>query len=222
MNYVMISVEGQTEETFVRDILTSHLQNFGVYPTAVILTTSRTPQGEKYKGGIIPFIKAQLEITSLLRNTNAIAVTTMYDLYKLSNDFPGYGTRPTRNGLVKALYLEEKFYTEIGQARFHPYLQVHEYEAICFVDPAITTEVLLDKNKLAILTHIRKQFDSPEDINDGENTSPSKRILEIFPGYQKPTDGSQIANRIGLEKIRTECQHFNEWLTWLEGLGKKT
>lgn len=219
MNRVLISVEGQTEETFVRDVLAYHLQSVGVYPTAVILTTSRTSQGKKYKGGIIPYIKVQREIQNLLRDTNAVAISTMYDLYKLSTDFPGYSSIPAGNGLAKALYLEDRFLKDIGQARFHPYLQVHEYEAICFVDPAITARVLLSRESIGKLTSIKEQFSTPEDINDGEDTAPSKRILGLFPSYQKPSDGAQIASEIGLDRIRAECPHFNEWLTWLEGLG---
>jgi Domain of unknown function (DUF4276) len=32
--------------------------------------------------------------------------------------------------------------------------------------------------------------------------------------------GSAIIQRIGLDVIRTQCPHFNEWLTKLESLGQ--
>ena len=54
---------------------------------------------------------------------------------------------------------------------------------------------------------------SPEEINDDPQTAPSKRILNIFPKYKKVTDGTQIALKVGLEQIRKECPHFDEWMT---------
>jgi hypothetical protein len=60
-------------------------------------------------------------------------------------------------------------------------------------------------------------------IDDGEQTAPSKRIVEQFPDYEgrKPTAGPIIAAEIGLEAIRSKCRHFHEWLTKLEALGSR-
>ncbi len=44
----------------------------------------------------------------------------------------------------------------------------------------------------------------------------SKRILRNCPGYEKLIHGSLIAMDIGLDRIRNECAHFNEWLMKLE------
>ena len=38
MSKVLILVEGQTEETFVREVLYSHLSTVGVYPIAKLAT----------------------------------------------------------------------------------------------------------------------------------------------------------------------------------------
>ena len=46
-----ISVEGQTEERFVKDLLAPHLVGFGVYATPIVVTTSRSASGQKAKGG---------------------------------------------------------------------------------------------------------------------------------------------------------------------------
>ena len=66
------------------------------------------------------------------------------------------------------------------------------------------------------LTSIRAQFSSPEDID--KLTAPSKRILNVLPDYQKSVVGILIAQRIGLAKIRSECQHFSNWFTNLVAL----
>ena len=60
---------------------------------------------------------------------------------------------------------------------------------------------------------------SPEHINDGINTHPSARLAKILkPSYDKPFHGSAVAQRIGLERIRAECRHFDAWLTRIERL----
>jgi hypothetical protein len=73
-------------------------------------------------------------------------------------------------------------------------------------------------SKIEALRTIREQFNTPEEIDDGEETAPSKRLLKLYKSYEKPTDGSLIAKRIGLDVIRNECRHFNEWMVYLEGL----
>jgi len=219
MNRVLISVEGQTEETFVREILTRHLWDRNVDPIPIVVSTKIVKQGNKFKGGLTSYAQARNDIQRLLRDTNAVAVATMYDLYKLPTDFPGYSTRPAGNCYTKVAYLESEFRKEISHPRFRPYLQVHEFEAFLFVDPEITARMFPEVNRLPELVAIKGEFNSPEEINDGNTTAPSKRILRLFPNYEKPLYGALVAIDTGLDRIRAECRHFNEWLIWLEGLG---
>ncbi len=220
MRRVLISVEGQTEEMFVKQILQPHLLSLGLYLTPVVVSTKKTKQGNTFKGGLTSYQKVQNEIQRLLRDSAAVAITTMYDLYKLPPDFPGCLTRPAGNCFIQAAYLENEFQQEINDPRFRPYLQVHEFEALLFVNPEITARTLCSRDKLRELQKIRNAFNSPEEINNGETTAPSKRILQLFSDYDKPVGGSLVANALGLENIRSECQHFNEWITWLEGVAR--
>jgi hypothetical protein len=48
----LILVEGQTEEAFVRDVLTPHLAGFAVYPVPVLLKTKRVKAGGAFRGGV--------------------------------------------------------------------------------------------------------------------------------------------------------------------------
>jgi hypothetical protein len=59
-----------------------------------------------------------------------------------------------------------------------------------------------------------------EHINDGKETSPSKRIIEVLPEYEgrKSTAGPDIVEYVGLPTIRSKCPHFDGWLTTLENL----
>ena len=66
-------------------------------------------------------------------------------------------------------------------------------------------------------------FDSPELINDGNNTSPSKRIIGEVPEYErmKVSAAPIVAEKIGLPTLRLKCKHFGEWLCKLETLNKE-
>lgn len=73
---------------------------------------------------------------------------------------------------------------------------------------------------IAALGKIVDDVQSPEEINDGQHTAPSKRIIGQFPEYEdeKVMVGPQMAKAIGLEHIRSRCPHFGEWLRRLEKL----
>ncbi|NJO18071.1 MAG: DUF4276 family protein [Thioploca sp.] len=220
MNRIYVSIEGQTEETFIRELLRRHLWEHNVDLQPVIITTRRVKQGKNFKGGVLSYGKARNEVIRLLNDSQAVAVTTMYDLYHLPKDFPGQDTRPTGDGKAKALHLEKAFQNDIGSRHFHPYLQVHEFEAFLFVNPTRTANMFAEVENLEKqLQTIRKKFPTPEDINDNPNTAPSKRILSLYPRYEKPLYGTLVTLEVGLDSIRTECPHFNEWVTWLESLG---
>ena len=74
-------------------------------------------------------------------------------------------------------------------------------------------------NLQASLSEIRFEFPTPEDINDNQNTAPSRRILRLMPRYRKIAGASVVAEKIGLDVIRAECPRFNLWVTQLESLG---
>lgn len=220
MNRVLVSVEGQTEETFVQNVLRNYLWNHNVDIQPVILTTHRVKQGPNFKGGILSYSRTRAEIIRLLNDSNASFITTMYDLYQLPQDFPGQDTCPNGAGQAKAQHLENAFQQEICSQRFQPYLQVHEFEAFLFVDPIRTASMFTSRHNLSNqLQLIRQSFPTPEDINDSPITAPSKRILALYPQYEKPLYGTIISLEVGLDAIRAECPHFNDWVTRLEGLG---
>ena len=69
------------------------------------------------------------------------------------------------------------------------------------------------------LREIRNRFATPEDIDDGRETAPSKRIRTVMPGYHKAGHGQIVAGHIGLPTIRAECPRFDAWVRRLEALG---
>ena len=100
--------------------------------------------------------------------------------------------------------------------RFVPFVMVHEFEALLFSDCAKFCDVVEQVGLETRMSKIRADFASPEEINDSPHTAPSKRILQLMPGYQKRLDGVNAAQAIGLERMRAECPHFNDWLQGLE------
>lgn len=220
MNRVLISVEGQTEETFVKDNLRDYLSKYHVYPIPVIVDTKKVKRGNKFKGGVISYGHAKVDILNLLKDTNAVAVTTLYDFYHLPSDFPGYNSLSAGTCYQRVSYLETALRADISDVRFHPYLQLHEFEAFLFVDPEKTAEILgLNDDVEKQLKKIRNAFASPEEIDEGPDSAPSKRINKLYPNYNKPFHGTLAAAYLGMDAIKRECTHFREWMGWLESLG---
>lgn len=155
-------------------------------------------------------IKPQLN-RKCLEDKSAI-VTTMFDMYALPNDFPGSGSLPkTSNPLQKAEYLEIEMGKDIDHENFIPNLLVHEFEGLLYSQPQAFA-AWFDEDVVSILLFRRNSFPSPEHINDNPLTAPSKRIRNCCDAYDKPLHGSLLAIDIGLDTIRQECQHFNQWL----------
>lgn len=219
MARALILVEGQTEETFVRDVLAPHLGERDVHVRATLLVTKRVKSGIHFKGGVTRYERIESDVRRLLGDSDAALVTTMLDYYGLPSDFPGQATKPTGDCYARVAHLEQEFKRTIGHPRFDPYLSLHEFEVIAFVEPARAAWVLASRpDAVAALEDVTRRFGDPERINEGVATAPSKRILSVFPRYQKTLHGPQIAGAVGLELIRARCRHFDAWLRRLEGL----
>jgi hypothetical protein len=218
MRKVLISVEGQTEETFVQAILDPRFPPDRLYLQPVLLKTRHLPGRPADRGGYISYAKVKREIQALLGDTSAV-VTTMYDLYALPGDFPGLDTLPEGTGAQKVAHLERAFAQDIGHNRFRPYLQLYEFEALLFSAPkAINDWLGGTEQQLFRLQRASQAFPNPEEIDDDPQTSPSHRIRRIFPEYEKVLAGSHIAMEIGIDTIRNACPHFSTWVDWLENL----
>ncbi len=218
MRFVHILVEGQAEETFVREVLAPYLAEKGVYPVAKLATTKRVKSGPDFKGGIVSYGKFKNDAIRLLGDTSIVMVTTMVDFYGLPKDFPGQRTISAGSCYDRVAYLEESLRKDINHPKFLPYLALHEFETMLFVAPEKITQAFPDTNKGEELAAIKKQFGNPEEIDDNPQTAPSKRLETLFPEYQKPLYGPLIILEIGVDQIRSECPHFNTWLTKLEWL----
>ena len=221
MSRVRILVEGQTEETFVNDILSPYLNQMGVYPYAFLFCK---------KGGSFTYQRARQVIINSLKQDKTVICTTMIDLYGMPRDWPGrIESQSCRNYQDKAQKVEQALSEDIvaqmgnswNPARFIPYVQMHEFEALLFSDTLILSNRASKTNVSAQLKRVLESFSCPEEINDNYNTCPSRRIKQHIENYVKIVDGIIAAREIGLEKMCDECPHFNEWITKLENIGNQ-
>ena len=221
--------EGQTEQTFADTVLKDHLAKFGVYMHPPVLIAHARKKGRIHRGGGRKYRPMRDDIERFLKQEKAgdVFFTTMIDLYAIHNDFPGLveseKLRHKSNERVEAL--EQTFAEDISDRRFIPYIQLHEYEAYLFSDPSCFRYFYNHHEKeIAALKAIADSHNTPEGIDDGPYTAPSKRIIEKLPDYKgaKSIVGPLVAEWIGLDTIRRKCPHFASWLLRLETLGTDT
>ena len=215
-------VEGQTEEAFVNTVLVPHLAQMSIISVARCVATSRK-RGVKHRGGVNNYQQVKNDISLWMRedrNSDA-RFTTMLDLYALPASFPGYESAARLQPLQRVEALESALRENIGDWRFIPYIQLHEFEALLLSDPQkLGAHFQLGEDAIRRLADMASRFQSPELIDNGSETAPSKRIISEIPEYRgaKASDGPIVANHIGLDALRASCRHFGEWLDKLERL----
>ena len=222
-------VEGQTEQTFADTVLKPYLAHFGVYMQKPVLVAHARKKRRIHRGGGRNFTAMQNDITRRLKEDSGSDAffTTMIDLYALHAKFPGLkeAEKLRIDPYKRVEALEKSWLDETGDSRFIPFIQLHEFEAYLFTD--VSQLALFFDNASSRVATLRKIVDdvqSPELIDDGQHTAPSKRIIEQFSEYDhlKPTVGPQMAELVGLENIRSKCPHFKRWIERLEKLGAKS
>lgn len=206
---IAISVEGQTEDEFCKQVLQSYFRSKDIELTPVIVTTKRRNCGIKYKGGCINLDRIKSEITKLLPNFDY--VTTFYDLYGF--DITGTFTADELETKINDLFS--------GDRRLLPYIQKYEFETLLFSKPSYYAEYFQASAKVDI-EQIISSCGGVENINNSKETAPSKRIDKFFDKYDEQYDkvfhGASIADDIGLDIIKHECPRFAQWLTNIEAL----
>lgn len=217
MARVLILVEGYTEELFVKRIVAPHLLPHNVFPQVTIIHTRKIQDAADFKGGRVTWGKVKPLLKRLLNDRDAALVTTFFDFYGLHKDFP---KSKARDCYKKVLELEAWVTQQFNDLRLHPYFFLHEFEAMMFVSPEELASQTDRQDVLSKLQEIKSECSSPEEINDHPDTAPSRRIIKLIPTYKKTGHGISVIQSIGLDIIRQECPHFNEWLTKLESLGQ--
>lgn len=228
MSRLLVHVEGETEETFVRELLAPHLQGRGFQRVSARLLGNA--RNRLNRGGIKSWPSAREDILTRLKEDGGSFATTMVDYYALPSTPPqGWPGRfaarslpfPQRGPLVQAgmdAEINEHFVGTATPVRFVGFVLMHEFEALLFSDCAAFAEGIGMGHLEPAFSGIRAAFPTPEEINDSPATAPSKRVEALVAGYQKPLYGNLAALHIGMPRMRAECPHFDAWVRRLEAL----
>lgn len=212
MRAIYIISEGQTEEEFIEKVLCNHFYANEIYDVRpILLSTSKTS-----KGGALNYDRFKNNILKLAKTEPNVMLTSMIDFFRLDNSFPRFQeSLAIVDKFARVKFLEKAMLDDIGYSNFIPYIQMHEFEGLLFSDiegfdiiPDLTTNL---RNQLE---GIINGYPTPEHINDGPDTAPSKR-LKIIPGYRKTLHGPYLAEAIGVDTIMNMCPKFAEWITTL-------
>ena len=221
--------EGQTELRFASKVLSAYLVMKDIIVLPQLLITSRKKNA---RGGILSYQQAKRDLAFMIRgeqdNEQTVHYfTTMFDLYALPDDFPGFTEASVLRDYSQVAKLEDAFCKDVNYYKFIPYIQLHEFEALVLCD----IEGLKDSypNAAKKLTELKDEVntqyhDNMELVDNSADTAPSKRIIKALKGeyhYDKPKSGTEITNKIGIDTLRTKCQHFNDWLTKIESTCKE-
>lgn len=226
MTRLLVHVEGETEETFVNEILAPYLYQKGYTKVSARLVGNAR---QRYRrGGIRAWNAVRKDIINHLQEDSTCIATMMVDYYGLPQTgqtaWPGRHKASSLPFPQKASTVESALSADIcnsiGNAfsphRFIPFVMMHEFEGLLFSDCMAFGQGIGRPDLSAAFQSIRNLFSSPEEINDSPATAPSKRVESLVEGYEKPLLGTLAILEIGLEPVRTQCPHFNNWISRLE------
>ena len=229
MARLLVHVEGQTEESFVNEVLRDQLIGAGYESvSARIIGNARL---RRRRGGVRPWPSVRRDIVNHLNEDSGCIATTMVDYYGLpqqgDGEWPGRAVAASRLGMHrKASCVQDALRIDIARTmgtgfdirRFVPFVVMHEFEGLLFSDCAAFSRGIGREHLTSDFQAIRAAFQTPEDINDSPETSPSHRVEQLLVGYEKPLLGTLAVLEIGVGRIREECPHFREWMEKLESL----
>ena len=209
MRQVCILVEGQTEEAVVKTLLIDAAEARDIYLIPIIVRTSLTPAGASRGGGSWRHYDKQLN--DLLSQSHWDVIGLMVDYYGYPSGAPGFEL-PEAPGDQRQSQIVAALKEHYPDPRFHPLVVLHEIESLVLA--AIRAgggRGLLSEKTIEHLIRAIDDAGGPEKINNGEKTSPSKRLLELEPEYGKTSTGISILREVGLAAVLDRCPVFAAW-----------
>ncbi len=211
-------VEGQSEETFVKQTLRPWLAVRGVFIEGpVVLWTKRIAAGGGYRGGVASWGQIRKNLLPLLADGDAW-MTTLLDFYGLPDDVPGFAAHKGQGTAhVQVNSVQAELAVALGrQPRFLPLLALHELEAWMFAEPAVVSTHFGVAAVAAKLAAEVPDPGGPEAINHGPASHPKARLRKHCPNYKKTSDGPSVLAKIGIPTIRARCPAL-QWLAHAPG-----
>ena len=218
-----IIVEGETEMEFINSVLNPFLLTKDIDMKPKMIGSGSRSTG----GGNVTVDCLVTDMSESYMQHGA--VTSLVDFYgfqgKENKDVDELETH-LMNKIIEKIghkpYKNKKIYENKRQfeRKVIPYVQKYEFEALLFSDINAFSSVLeVSDESIELLSAVVSNFDNPEEINDSTKTAPSKRIANIISRYNKRIQGPLVAEKIGIDRIRSECPRFDKWVENLEALG---
>ena len=209
MKNVYIYCEGQTEETFINNVLSPYFANMSIWVKPIVCTTKRTPE-KKYRGGVSDYDKIKRELTLICKQHHNEIVTTMFDYYAMPGNTPMIDCTDT-DIYSRIEKIENAINQDVGLPNCHFNFSLHEFEGLLFSNPN-SFGLIADDSVVATIQEMRDSAPSPEHINNSPETAPSKRLESLIPGYAKVKNGSILSQDMGIDAIMGNCKHFGAWI----------
>lgn len=220
---VIIACEGQTEREFCRSVLKPYLASKGIN-----LSGKLVGKPGNRRSGIRPWNTYRDDMIRTARENPLRHVGFLVDYYGMPISWPGRAEAENATILDRGKKVEVAVRVNLDSlgSRFHPCVQLHEFEALLFVNPEITALSLsiaapyLDHETIADqLAKIKEQSQgNVEQINDSVSNAPSKRLRKIVPGYDKVAYGVTCTSDVTVDALRLGCPWLNRWLSEIESL----
>lgn len=228
---INVVAEGYSEMFFAKQVLNNYFNGSRIIDSRCVLTGTNRLTNYESRGGMRSYKTAKDDIVRWLLEDQGAYVTTMFDYYRLPSDFPGFEQAMQLADHRQSVALLEKELREdvIRQlpfslrTHFIPYIQLHEFEALLFTDLRVLEYEYLDvKDRKALNALYRETQDlDPEEINNGPQTAPSKRLLKALD-YRKGSAPAQWLELITVKRICEKCPHFAAWINVLSNLNGLT
>lgn len=123
-------------------------------------------EGQTEEAGVIDYARIKRDLTLWMKEDQQSDAffTTMFDLYRLPQDFPGFAEAKRQvDPYQRVKLLENAFAEDIGHQRFVPYLQLYEFEALVLSDPSkFDIRFVEHESGIENLVDLCSKFESPE------------------------------------------------------------
>lgn len=208
MKPLYVLVEGQTEEEFFKENLIPYFAEQGIFEVRPIKISTKVG----FKGGFVKYDHLKRDAEIYLKQRNDTIISTFVDYFRIPHSLPEYDRCQAIHNVDERINcLENAMKTDIGNERFIPYIQKHEFEALLFSSNR-GFEYCFEANEARETAKIVETYMNPEEINDQPTTSPSNRLKNIRPIYNKVLEGNTIALEIGLSEMLEKCPRFRSWI----------
>ena len=213
MKRLVIIAEGETEESFVNNILCPFFCSKGIYNSIQCFKTKHS------HGGMSKYSYIKKDILNIIYDKEVV-VSMMIDFYRLPSDFPGFNDlKVTQTHQEQANLLETRIKKDLEDSQnqlfdnFIPYIQLHEFEALVFASIS-GIDSLFERSEMDYngLMNVIQQYPNPEDINNHPDTAPSVRLKKLISGYNKVLHGIDIINTVGMAELLEKCPRFKTWI----------